>query len=78
MPCTDIICNVLAMCVEVKCHPLRWGDIGKFAGMLKGKVRHIWNSMTVNLARNVADPNVGFEMTADDGIVKCYMLMLVC
>ena len=84
-------------------------DIGKFAGRLKDKVRHIWNSMpaalgrsvklfnsglvgekvrmrellapfnwleesmTVNLARNVTDPNVGFAMTADDGSVKCYM-----
>ena len=30
-------------------------------------------SMTVNLARNVSDPNVGFAMNADDGSVKCYM-----
>ena len=30
-------------------------------------------SMTVNLARNVTDPNVGFAMTADNGTVKCYM-----
>ena len=30
-------------------------------------------SMTVNLARNVTDPNIGFAMNADNGSVKCYM-----
>ena len=31
------------------------------------------DSMTINLARNVSDPNVGFAMNADDSSVKCYM-----
>ena len=30
-------------------------------------------SMTINLARNVSDPNIGFAMSADDSSVKCYM-----
>ena len=30
-------------------------------------------SMTVNIARNVSDPNVGFAMNADVGSLKCYM-----
>ena len=30
-------------------------------------------SMTVNVASNVTDPNVGFRMTEDRSLLKCYM-----
>ena len=52
------------------------------SGLLGGQVRmrellapFSWleDSMTVNLARNVTDPNVGFAMNSDYGSMKCYM-----
>ena len=51
------------------------GLVGKKVRMRELLAPFSWleDSMTVNLARNVTDPNVGFALNADDGALKCYM-----
>lgn len=51
------------------------GDIKKGAGMREYEASFEWlkSAMTVNLAYNATEPNIGLELSSDHSCLKCYL-----